>query len=258
MKMFLSGVPAASGCLSEMPSPTALNKGAVEDNKASAPQGWLQLFVSAQAASSFDQRPLTAATAVYVEVPLPKLLSAIEAPSQTVCRALESTVFPRTEGQSHRGSPAQSVLELCARARKLAEGDIAQILRLRLTQGCLLTMTDTLAKLSDCVVQVQGEQLPACSQVLGLQSELFADILQRTTLEQDARGRKVVPFADDEPAIAQLIEYMHSPGCKRRELMARQSLATAARLLSLADKYRFVDLAQRLLDDLFTDRRCAK
>lgn len=113
-------------------------------------------------------------------------------------------------------------------------------------------------KFSDCVVHLQDEDLPACSQVLGLQSQLLADILQDTKLERGPDGRKIVPFADNEPAMAQLIKFLHMPIRERQEILSKQSLAAVARLLSLASKYGLVDLAYWLLDDRCSHARCAR
>ena len=111
-------------------------------------------------------------------------------------------------------------------------------------------MTDALQQLSDCVVRLQGESHPACSQTLGLQSKLVADMLQNTKLEMTDDGRKVIPFADDEPAKVQLIKSIHMLSREQKQLVSELSLSALARLLSLARKYQFVDHAWRLLEDL--------
>ena len=111
-----------------------------------------------------------------------------------------------------------------------------------------------LLELSDCVVNLQGRTLPACSQVLGLQSEVMADMLRETKLERTADGRRVVPFAEDEPAMAQLVESLHMSTRERKSLVARLGLAEVARILSLAVQYKFLDLAVRVLTDMCPSR----
>lgn len=113
-----------------------------------------------------------------------------------------------------------------------------------------LKMSESLQKLSDCVVHLQGEELPACSQILGLQSELLADMLQNSKLELDKDGRKIVPFADNEPAMVRLIKILHTPCRQKKKMLSDLSLTDVARVLSLAQKYRFQDIAWRLLEDL--------